>query len=231
MISVENVTFGYPGGEFDLFISELQIEAGDAVAVTGRSGCGKTTLLNLLAGILQPVKGRIAVGEQIVSSMNDARRRDFRLRHVGLVFQDFQLIDYLNVLDNALLPARLTSSAPPDQYTRDRALALLDQAGLGHYLKKSVTRLSQGERQRVAICRSLLLKPTLILADEPTGNLDPRTADSVLQLLMDQARESSATLITVTHDHSLLPAFRRVIPFDRLLGFDPETTVEAGTAP
>lgn len=211
MLIVQDLHYSYPGDLFRLHVPTLQIDTGVSAALIGRSGCGKSTLLHLLAGILQPVSGTITIGDVSPTSLSDSARRRFRLENVGLIFQDFQLIDYLSVLDNVLLPCRLNPAVVLTSGIRDRAEWLLSLAGLSESLRKMVSQLSQGERQRVAICRSLLLKPKLLLADEPTGNLDPETADQILQLLLTQSRENRATLLMVTHDHSLLGRFDTVI--------------------
>lgn len=229
MIELTDVRFTWPGDPYELHVPQLQLAAGRSVAITGRSGCGKTTLLNLLSGILLPTSGRICVGHVCINHLPEAARRDFRLRTIGLVFQDFQLLDYLHVLDNVLLPCRLSTTVRLTTDLRERALWLLQHVGLAHAARRSVTRLSQGERQRVAICRALLLSPQVILADEPTGNLDPDTADQILQLLLTQARLSQATLVMVTHDATLLPAFDRVLPFDACRARSASATVEATT--
>ncbi|MFN5974879.1 MAG: ATP-binding cassette domain-containing protein, partial [Planctomyces sp.] len=140
-------------------------------------------------------------------------RRLFRLRNIGLVFQDFQLIDYLDVLGNVLLPCRIQPAVKLTPAIRARGLDLLNQVGLASFSQRPVTRLSQGERQRVALCRALLLNPLLLLADEPTGNLDPENSRRMVELLLQESRRSGATLIMVTHDHSLLPMFDRTLPF------------------
>lgn len=217
MISLQQLQFHYPAGGFRLQIPTLQIESGEHTAIAGPSGSGKTTLLNLLAGILVPETGSVAIGHTVISALPEAQRRLFRLQQIGQVFQDFQLLDYLNVLDNILLPCRIHPSVQPTTALRERAVTLLDQVGLAALAQRSVTRLSQGERQRVALCRALLLSPRLVLADEPTGNLDPDNARRMIQLLISETDRSGATLITVTHDHSLLAEFRRVIPFDSFL--------------
>ena len=185
--------------------------------IVGPSGSGKTTLLNLIAGILPGSGGEIRVGNTDVHRLNDNARRLFRLQNIGQVFQDFQLIDYLNVLDNVLLPCRIHPSVTVTKTLRERARLLLQSVEMSSFARRSVTRLSQGERQRVAICRALLLSPQVVLADEPTGNLDPVNAERIVRLLRTETSRSGATLIMVTHDHSLLPQFDQIIPFDQFL--------------
>ena len=217
MISINQLTFTYGDGTFRLRIPQLILEAGRSAVIVGPSGSGKTTLLNLIAGILPETGGEITVGTTDVHRLGDGERRLFRLLNVGQVFQDFQLIDYLNVLDNVLLPCRIHPSVTITNALRERADELLNCVEMSSFARRSVTRLSQGERQRVAICRALLLSPQIVLADEPTGNLDPVNAERIVRLLLAETRRSNATLIMVTHDHSLLPQFDRVIPFDQFL--------------
>lgn len=217
MISINELTFTYGDGTFRLRIPQLTLEAGRAAVIVGPSGSGKTTLLNLIAGILPGTGGEITVGNTAVHRLGDGDRRLFRLMNVGQVFQDFQLIDYLNVLDNVLLPCRIHPSVTITATLRQRARLLLNSVEMSKFERRSVTRLSQGERQRVAICRALLLSPQIVLADEPTGNLDPVNAERIVRLLLAETQRSSATLIMVTHDHSLLPHFDRVIPFAQFL--------------
>ena len=216
MISVNDLLFAYSHSDFQLQISNLNIAAEGATAVVGPSGSGKTTLLHLLSGILTSDKGRIEVNGAVVSELSEAARRSFRLQNIGMVFQDFELIEYLSVLDNVLLPCRI-GRLPLDAVAGDRAKYLLDVAGMTQHTRKSVTRLSQGERQRVAICRGLLTKPRLLLADEPTGNLDPATSERILDLLLDTVRQEKSTLIMVSHDHSLLHRFDRTLDFNEFL--------------
>ncbi|MHC4930596.1 MAG: ABC transporter ATP-binding protein [Planctomycetota bacterium] len=211
MIHVEGLEFHYRQGPFRLRVPALTIEAGSVAAVIGPSGAGKTTLLQLVAGIKTPQAGRVRVKETEVSSLGDAARRDFRIATVGLVFQEFELLDYLGVLDNILLPYRITSALRLTREVKERAASLAEQVGIGDKLRRSTRRLSQGERQRVAVCRALLPQPPLLMADEPTGNLDPDNRDRVIQILFDYAEENGATLVTVLHDHDLLPRFGRVI--------------------
>ena len=214
MISISNLEFSYREGGFKLHMPELSIEDGATVAVIGPSGTGKTTLLNLIAGILTPENGSVDVGGERVSAMGDRARRDFRIQNIGLVFQEFELLSYLDVLDNILLPYRIASVLKLDADVRDRARKLAESVGIGDKIGRHVGLLSQGERQRVAICRSLLVQPRLLLADEPTGNLDPSNKGRVLDILFDYVGESRATLVTVTHDHDLVDRYARVIDFN-----------------
>lgn len=217
MIDIQQLEFSYPNSNFGLSVPSLRIDASCAAAIVGPSGSGKTTLLHSMAGILVPTAGSIVMNGRAISSLSDPARRAFRLQNVGMVFQDFELIEYLNVLDNVLLPCRIGDAISLSTEARDRARSLLTAAGLESHQRKSVTKLSQGERQRVAICRALLTRPSLLLADEPTGNLDPVTSERILQLLLGSVREHNATLVMVTHDHSLLHRFDRTIDFEQFL--------------
>lgn len=216
MIQLDQVHFRYGRDGFRLFIDQLQIPAGQRVAVVGPSGCGKTTLLHLLAGIQVPLAGRVSMGDAAVSQWSDHERRLFRISSVGLVFQEFELLDYLNVRENVLLPYRLHPGLRGDGATRERADQLLRSCGLTGKEGSKTAQLSQGERQRVAICRALMTRPRYLLADEPTGNLDPSLKEQILTLLLDRQAESQATLVMVTHDHSLLGRFDRVLELDEL---------------
>ena len=214
MIRIDSLTFTYPGAEFLLNIPALHVAAGEKVAVIGPSGSGKTTLLNLVAGILLPQHGRVGCAGVEVSALGDRARRDFRISTIGFVFQDFELLDYLDVLDNILHPYRITGALRLTSEVRQRAAELARQMDIGDKLGRRVDHLSQGEKQRVAICRALLPSPRLVLADEATGNLDPRNKTHILQLLFDSVAAHDATLLAVTHDHELLPHFDRVVDFN-----------------
>jgi len=213
MISIQNLQFHYPNSEFRLTVPEFAVSPGEKIAVVGPSGSGKTTLLNLLAGILTPKQGKVRVGEVAVSDLGDAGRRDFRISNIGFVFQDFELLDYLSILDNILHPYRITGALKLTGEVRQRAVHLAEQMGIAGHLKKPPGELSQGEKQRAAICRALLPNPSLILADEATGNLDPTNKNRILDLLFESVAEHDATLVAVTHDHELLPRFDRVVDF------------------
>ncbi len=211
MIDVRNLEFHYRGGEFSLQVPELSVVAGERVALIGPSGTGKTTLLNLMAGCLIPHAGSVSVDGTTLSSLPDARRRAYRICNIGLVFQEFELLEYLTVRDNILLPYRISHALHLDRDVRDRAADLAERVGIADKLGRTVDCLSQGERQRVAICRALLPNPPVLLADEPTGNLDPKNTDRVLAMLFDYVQAHSATLVSVTHEWHLLDRFSRTI--------------------
>jgi putative ABC transport system ATP-binding protein len=191
------------------------------VAVVGPSGSGKTTLLNLIAGIARPQSGRISTGATDLLALDDGKVRDFRIENIGLVFQEFELLEYLDVLDNVLLPYRINNSLRLDTTVVQRARDLLDSVGIGDKHDRHPEHLSQGEKQRAAVCRALLVKPPLLLADEPTGNLDPMNKDRVLDILLAYASDNGATLVTVTHDRNLLDRFERIVDFEQFLGHGP----------
>ena len=213
MIAIDNLQFSYPTGDFFLQIPEFSVEKHEKIAVIGPSGTGKTTLLNLIAGIIMPSLGTISVNDTSVDQLNDAQRRQFRITHIGFVFQDFELLDYLNVYDNILHPYRITKALHLDSSVRERTRMLAEEMGIGDKLKRRADNLSQGEKQRAAICRSLLPQPKLILADEATGNLDPENKTRILDLLFRSVEEHDTTLLAVTHDHELLKRFDRVVDF------------------
>lgn len=215
MIDIEDLYFEYPGSGFQLHVKGLSIARGEKVAVVGPSGSGKTTLLNLISGISVPRSGKVTVMDQRVTAMNDRARRSFRIQHIGAIFQQFELVDYLSVRDNILLPYWINGSLQLDTAVRERATQLAGQVGIADKLNRRVTKLSQGEQQRVAICRALLTRPGLILADEPTGNLDPANKHRILELLFDQCAENDLTLIAVTHDTGILDGFDRTVDFSQ----------------
>jgi ABC-type lipoprotein export system ATPase subunit len=221
MIEIRSLEFSYPRSDFRLSIPALKVERGEKVAFIGPSGSGKTTLLNLISGISVPENGSVRVGESEIGALNDAARRDFRIANIGFVFQDFELLDYLDINDNILHTYRITGALKLNDSVRHRARELAERMGIADKLRRFPSELSQGERQRAAICRALLSSPELILADEATGNLDPRNKGHILKLLFENAEAHNATLLAVTHDHELLPSFDRVIDFQSFLGVQP----------
>ena len=219
-LALDNLLFSYGSKGFTLRLPQLEILPGESVALIGPSGSGKTTLLNLVAGILNPEEGRIALHGEIVSGFGKRQRRRIRLGGMGMIFQSFELLEYLDVRDNVLLQARLAPGVAITRALEQRAEILANELGLPGKWRRPVSALSQGERQRVAACRALLLDPPLVLADEPTGNLDPSNKRAVLDHLIALCARDGRMLLTVTHDHSLLPAFDRVIDMGDLLARD-----------
>jgi len=221
--SLRGVEFSYapsPGTRpFRLEVDDLALAAGEAAAVIGPSGSGKTTLVHLFAGILVPDRGEVTVGGVRMDRLGDPERRRERARQVGLVFQEFELLDYLDALDNILVPLRVRGASRDELRTgRLRAEELAASVGIADLLGRTPSRLSQGERQRVAIARALVTDPALVLCDEPTGNLDPEAAARAVDLLIGEARARDAALLMVTHDHGLLDRFDRVVDVTALGG-------------
>ena len=212
-ISMEDVVFSR--GQFSLRLPRWQVEVGQPVALHGPSGCGKSTLLGLIAGALLPTQGRVVVDGQDLATLTRARRRQWRAQRVGVVFQDFPLIDYLTALDNVLLPYRLTTGLRLSPAVRKRAADLLDVLSLPQHHDTRPGALSQGERQRVAIARALVTEPAVLLADEPTAGLDPTQSEAVLSLLWSLAEQRGLALVLVTHDPALLSRFTHRLDVSR----------------
>ena len=209
MIQVSNLKHTYHTGTFRLDVPTFSVERSQTLALIGPSGSGKTTLLNLTAGILRPLSGKVVTNGVELSTLNDSARRRFRIQHIGLVFQEFELLEHLNVLDNILLPCRITDTLRLDRGIRQRARHLAEEMGIGDKLRRYVRHLSQGEKQRVTLCRALLPSPSLLLCDEPTGNLDPVNKQHVMDVIFRYVKKNDTTLMVVTHDHDLLPRFDR----------------------
>lgn len=207
MIELKDLAFTYATGGFGLQVNDLSIAEGQRCCWIGPSGSGKTTLLHLVAGIFSPDSGLVKTCGVEMTPLSDAARRDFRVSMIGLVFQDFALLDYLSVLDNVLLPYRISRALRLDAEVRDRAQALAANIGLADMLDRRPYQLSQGERQRVAICRAIITNPRLVLADEPTANLDPANAARVVNALDRYCKEAGSTLVVVTHNRELLSQF------------------------
>jgi putative ABC transport system ATP-binding protein len=201
MISLRAVEKSYRQGESEvraLAGVSLDIAAGEFVAIVGPSGSGKSTLLHLVGGLDQPTRGEILIQGTPIARMSDDEITIFRRRKIGFVFQFFNLLPTLSAEENVALPLVLDRRRMRD--VRPRVAAALDQVGLGHRRKHRPDELSGGEMQRVAIARALVIEPLLILADEPTGNLDTRTGDQILDLIRTANRTRGATVILVTHD-------------------------------
>ena len=191
--------------------ADLRFEAGRSYVLLGASGCGKSTLLNMIAGVLTPSEGTVTVGGEAVSAWPQRRRDAFRIREVGYVYQDFKLIENMTVQDNIdILRMERVDTSGKD--------ALLDRLGIFPLKKRRVRSLSGGEKQRVAIARALIKKPNIILADEPTGNLNYETGRDVMQQLIENM--GGGTLIVVTHDDRLAPMFDHVLDMNAIARFE-----------
>jgi ABC-type lipoprotein export system ATPase subunit len=177
---------------------------GRIVAITGRSGSGKSTLLHLAAGIDEPTSGEVLLLGHALRPLGDGERTRLRRDHVGLVFQFFHLVPHLSVLENVLVPALVAGD--PARAAEDRARALLAKVGIADRAAEPAQKLSGGEMQRVALCRALLRRPSLLLADEPTGNLDEETGRAVMDLIVALAREEGSAVLYVTHSRELADA-------------------------
>jgi lipoprotein-releasing system ATP-binding protein len=200
----------YPtaGGELPVLCDvDLQMSRGDALAITGPSGSGKSTLLYILGTLDRPTSGSVRILEQDQCSLGAADVARFRNSTVGFIFQDHHLLPQCSVLENVLIPTLAADGTPGD--VESRAQALLERVGLGQRTGHRPAALSGGERQRVAVCRALINQPSLLLADEPTGNLDRASAQEVGSLLLDLARDQGCMLITVTHSAELASRFPR----------------------
>jgi putative ABC transport system ATP-binding protein len=186
----------------------LTVREGEYVAIVGPSGCGKSTLLNLLGVIDRPTSGELSIAGERVDRLNDARATDFRLRRIGFVFQRFYLMQALTARENVELPLAEAGMAGTER--RDRALELLDYVGLRKRERHRPSQLSGGEQQRVAIARALANRPALLLADEPTGELDARTGAEMIALF-ERLNADGTTIVVVTHDEDLAGAAQRVV--------------------
>jgi ABC-type lipoprotein export system ATPase subunit len=203
------------GLEFHL--AGFHMQPGEQVALTGPSGCGKSTLLNLIAGLRRTDGGTLRIQGTDLAALSPAKLDSFRGRTMGFVFQSFNLLESFSALENVLIGMSFGRSCPRSE-RHQRAVELLDRVGLSQRLDHSPSRLSVGERQRVAIARALANRPALLLADEPTGALDPATAEDIFNLIREVCEEESRSLILVTHDHSLAARLPRQLDCRGLVG-------------
>ena len=213
VLRAENVTKQVISPEGSLTILSdvsLSVDGGDSLAIVGASGAGKSTLLALLAGLDLPSQGAIYLNGANLTELNEDGRAQVRAESVGFVFQSFHLVPSLNALENVMLPLELAGKSMP----RQAASEVLRQVGLSERWSHYPAQLSGGEKQRVAIARAFATEPAVLFADEPTGNLDSRTGDNVMELMFEMNKNSSTTLILVTHDKSLAARCDRVIGLD-----------------
>lgn len=213
-VELHDVRFAYGAGPDVVAISHLAIPRGETVFLHGPSGSGKTTLLGLLAGVLRATQGRVQILGTDLTRLSNGERDAFRARHLGYVFQQFNLIPYLSVRENILLPVRLDAARRARLQGADpvrAANALAAELDIAQALDKPVTQLSVGQQQRVAVARSLIASPEMVICDEPTSALDSDRRERFLQLLFASCRKAGATLVFVSHDMSLQPLFSRAI--------------------
>ncbi len=212
IMQVENVTRRFGSGSTEVIAVHdvsLTMMPGEVVLIMGPSGSGKTTLLSMLGGLLQPSSGRIQIGSDDLTQLDESRLPDVRLRHIGFIFQDFNLLSALSCLDNVALVGQLNGLSRKE--SRQRAQELLEQLGLGHRLNFLPEKLSGGEKQRVAIARALVNKPDIILADEPTANLDSHHGHETMRLLRRIAKEEQRSVIIVSHDQRIKDIADRIL--------------------
>jgi len=216
MIELSKINFEYEQSDFRLQFDSIKADSKKAVALIGPSGCGKTTLMSLIAGILPSQNGNIVINNAEINNLTDTQRRLFRIQNIGFVFQDFALLEYLNLYENILHPYRINSALTLDDSVKRRASDLAERVGISKRLKNYPGQTSVGEQQRCAIARALLNEPSVILADEPTGNLDPKNKRAILEILLQYVQDHEATLLVATHDYDLLEYFDETIDFKTL---------------
>lgn len=198
MLQLKSLKKSYNQGSQNIDIFEnlnFRIEEGQRIAIMGKSGSGKSTLLSLISGIIKPDNGDILLSSISYKDLEESELNDFRATNIGFIFQNFHLVSYLNALENVMLPAKVCNISKP----KEKSIKLLQSVGLGHRLEHLPSELSGGEKQRVAIARALIHNPKIILADEPSGNLDDETGNAVMDILFELIKKNNTTLILVTH--------------------------------
>ena len=216
IINCQGVDYHYrDGGQSNQILQQLnlQVEKGESVAILGQSGCGKSTLLNLLGGMTRPDHGSVSINGVDLQTLSEEALTQHRAQHLGFIYQFHHLLKDFSALENVALPLQIQGIGQTQAHTQ--ALALLQNMGLGHRAQHLPSELSGGERQRVAIARALIAKPSCLLADEPTGNLDADNAKSVIDLLLEMNQLQQSALVMVTHDQSLAQRMQRVLLMEK----------------
>ena len=211
ILQISDLHFQYPASDFKIEVSDIKITQGSKIAISGKSGSGKTTLIHLISGILKPQSGEILFFDKSITDMNDNDIRKHRISNIGFIFQEFELLDYLNVMDNLVLPYKINKSLSLDEEIKEKAKEIANRIGIGNKLDQHPKQLSGGERQRLAIARALITSPPLIIADEPTGNLDDKTSNIVMDEITDQVSYTNSTLIMISHNNELISSFDEII--------------------
>ena len=218
MVSIKNVEMIYDdnGTKIEaLKLKKLEIKNGEKVAFIGSSGCGKTTLFNMISGMITPTKGSVVVEDVDLTTLREVERDLFRANHIGYIFQDFNLFPEFTVLQNVVLPMSFSKRYSKSDMEKE-AIGMLERVGLKDKVNQKVKTLSGGEKQRVAIARSIVNKPNIILADEPTGNLDYKNGQKIMDLIIQIAKEEKATLLVITHNNAQLEMFDRSVNIEEL---------------
>ena len=224
VIRMTDMRFTWPGQAQTLLdIDDLQIGRGERIFLHGPSGCGKSTLLSLVAGVLVAQSGRVEVLEHSMKAMSGAARDRFRADHIGIIFQQFNLIPYLDVIENVVLPCQFSARRRDNARSRSgtekqEALRLLEHLDMAQHdlLHKPVTELSVGQQQRVAVARALIGSPEILIADEPTSSMDADRRHAFIDLLFRECTESGSTLLFVSHDHGLREPFDHNLSLGRI---------------
>jgi len=212
VLVIENLSHMFRNGGEDTVVLQninFRVEKNEIVALLGSSGSGKSTLLNLMAGLMKPTSGSILIDNRAIEKMSENELAEFRRSHIGFIFQSYELIPHLTVRENVELP--LVFQGVRDKARREQALALLEQVGLGQKTEMFVSQLSGGQQQRVSIARSLITNPSVVFADEPTGNLDTKTEKEIIDLLLDLNKTLGMTFVIVTHEHEVAKRTKRII--------------------
>ena len=230
ILNIKDLSFGYKNTtQFNLNIANFSVSKTDKLFIEGQSGCGKTTFLNLITGLIQPSSGQINIFGTDITQLSQVQCDQFRSDHFGIIFQSFNLISYLSVIENIILPCTFSESRKHNvfkhaQSLKEEATRLCHELDIdSHLIEKPVNQLSIGQQQRVAIARALIGHPEIIIADEPTSALDPLRTDQFMNLLLSKCNQYETTLIFVSHDTSLQSHFDKVINLTSLTTPQKET--------
>ena len=220
IVKIESLRFKWSkNNNFKIFVPKLEVGRGKKVLFLGESGSGKTTLLSLICGFLEPLSGSISINEKIISNLTSTNKDAYRSDNIGIIFQQFNLLPYANVIDNIVLPLYFSKQRSKKVENKtNAAMTLCDQLRLPEsILNQKASNLSVGQQQRVAVARALIGSPSIIVADEPTSSLDTETQELFLDLMFDQISKNSSTLLMVSHDKSLTNYFDQVIDINEIL--------------
>ena len=220
IVKIESLRFQWSkNNNFKIFVPKLEVGRGKKVLFLGESGSGKTTLLSLICGFLEPLSGSISINDKIISDLTSTNKDAYRSDNIGIIFQQFNLLPYANVIDNIILPLYFSKQRSKKVENKiNAAMNLCDQLRLPEsILNQKASNLSVGQQQRVAVARALIGSPSIIVADEPTSSLDTEAQELFLDLMFDQISKNSSTLLMVSHDKSLTKYFDQVIDINEIL--------------